>query len=78
MSLLLGISKHRENNVSFVTLKVFCTVHLKRDLDFLTNGTLTALKISFSLTSLTTVCKDSLREALWGTLHLNWGMSLYF
>ena len=72
MSLLLGISKRGENNVSFVALEVFCTVHLKRDLDFLTNGTLTALQISFfPLISLNKVCKDSLREELWGTLHLH-------
>jgi hypothetical protein len=63
--LLLGISKHGENDVRFVALKVFCTVHLKRDLDSLINGNLDALHISFfPLINLFTVCKDSLREEL--------------
>jgi hypothetical protein len=64
---------------SFVALKVFYTVHLKRDLDSLINWNLIALHISFfPLISLFTVCKISLREELWGTLHLNSRLSQYF
>ena len=67
MSLLLGISKHGENDACFVALKAFCTVHLKRGLDSLINGALIALHVPFfPLISLNRVCKDTLREGSWG------------
>jgi hypothetical protein len=80
VSLLLGISKHGENDVrgSFVALKVFCTLYRKLDLDPFINGKLTAVRISFPVISLNRVCKDFMREELWGTLHLNSGLSQYF
>jgi len=67
VSLLLGISKHGENDVCFVALKLFCIVHLKRGLYCLIKGALIALHVHFfPLISLNSVCKDTLREGLWG------------
>ena len=67
MSLLLGFGKHGENDLSFVALKLFCIVHMKRDLDSLVNGTLIALHIPFfPLISLNRVCNNALREVFWG------------